>query len=311
MSAASSRKVIIAAFIGNFAIAVTKFAAAAYTGSSAMLSEGIHSLVDTGNQGLLLYGLKRSSRPADEKHPFGYGRELYFWAFVVAILIFSIGAGVSLYEGYHRVLHPQPVRNPFVNFAVLGLAMVFEGSACYVAFKEFNAQRGNEGMLTAVRISKDPSIFTVLLEDAAAMTGLVIAMIGLLLAEILDMPVLDGLTSMAIGCILAGTAIFLAYETKELLIGEGASPEIVEGVRRTLAGQANVERVNEVLTLHQGPHDVLVTISVDFKDSVAADRVEDAVSEIEGQIRADFPIVRRVFVEVQSWSRHVESLKNR
>ena len=162
-----------------------------------MLSEGIHSLVDTGNQGLLLYGLKRSARPADERHPFGYGRELYFWAFVVAILIFSVGAGVSLYEGYHKVLHPEPVHNPYINFAVLGLAMIFEGGACYVAFKEFNAIRGDEGMLTAVRISKDPSIFTVLLEDTAAMIGLIIAMTGLLLAEILDMPVLDGVTSMA------------------------------------------------------------------------------------------------------------------
>src|SRR5690606_11917775 len=219
MAAASSRKVIYAALLGNSLIAATKFAASFYTGSSAMLSEAIHSVVDTGNQGLLLHGLRRSSRPADEAHPFGYGRELYFWAFVVAIIIFGVGAGVSIYEGVEKLRHPHPITSPAVNFVVLGIAMVFEAGALYVAITEFSRVRGDVPFWRAVRTSKDPALFTVLFEDTAAMLGLVIAMIGLALAEYLEMPWLDGAASVGIGLILAATAALLAYETKGLLIG--------------------------------------------------------------------------------------------
>ena len=307
MSVESSRKVILAAFLGNFAIAVIKFAAASYTGSSAMLSEGIHSLVDTGNQALLFYGLKRSARPADERHPFGYGRELYFWAFVVAILIFAVGSGISLYEGYIKILDPHPVTNIYVNYIVLGVAIVFETVVFFVAVKEFNRYRGDRGFLDAVRVSKDPAIFTVLLEDLAALAGLLIALVGLILSDVLDLPVLDGVSSMLIGVVLATVAFLLAYETKSLLIGEGADPEIVGGVRRVLAKESDIVRVNEVLTLHQGPRDVLVTVSVDLKDSMTAKEVEAAVTSIEARIKSGYPVVSRVFIEAQSWIQHLRN----
>jgi cation diffusion facilitator family transporter len=310
MSVEGSKRVIIAAFVGNFAIAVTKFAAAAYTGSSAMLSEGIHSLVDTGNQALLLYGLKRAGRPADDRHPFGYGKEMYFWAFVVAILIFAVGAGVSLYEGIERVRHPTTITNPTVNYVVLGLALIFESGSWYVAWKEFNAVRGEQSMLAAITTSKDPAIFTVLLEDTAALLGLLIALIALIFSEILAMPVLDGVASIGIGCLLALVAILLAYETKGLLIGEAADPALEKSVRRLLVGQRHIQRVNEVLTLHQGPRHILVTVSVDFSDGITADQVESAVSEIEVRIKRIDPAVTRVFVEAQSWARHLRSTRN-
>lgn len=311
MAAKGSLKVILAALAGNAAIAVTKFAAALFTGSSAMLSEAIHSLVDTGNQALLLYGMKRSARPADDRHPFGYGREIYFWAFVVAILLFAIGAGVSFYEGFHKFRHPEPISNVFVNYVVLGLALAFEAAAWFVAFKEFNTTRGKRGYFEAIQVSKDPSIFTVLLEDTAAVFGIVIAFLGIFLGQLLDVPELDGLASMGIGCILAGAAIVLAYETKGLLIGEGADPDLVGGLRRVLASQQGIQRVNEVLTLHQGPQDVLVNISVDFEDGLTSDQVETIISELEARLRNGYPTVSRVFIEAQSRQGHERNRRSK
>lgn len=311
MAASGSVKVVLAALGGNAAIAVTKFAAALYTGSSAMLSEAIHSLVDTGNQALLLYGMKRAARPADDKHPFGYGREIYFWAFVVAILLFAIGAGVSFYEGFHKFRHPTPITDVFINYIVLGLALVFEAGAWFVAFKEFNTTRGKRGFIEAVQVSKDPSLFTVLLEDSAAVLGIIVAFLGIFLGQLLHIPELDGLASMGIGCILAGAAIVLAYETKGLLIGEGAHPEVVAGVRRILASQKGLRRVNEILTLHQGPQDVLVNISLDFDDGLASEEVEAIISELETRLCSGFPIVTRVFIEAQSWKGHERNKRRR
>ncbi len=257
MAAEGSTKVVIAAFIGNGLIAVTKFAAAALTGSSAMFSEAVHSVVDTGNQALLLYGIKRARRPADARHPFGYGRELYFWAFVVAVMIFATGAGVSVYEGVSRIRHPEPVTDAYINYIVLGFAIVFEGGSFWVAFREFNRVKGGRGYLAAVRVSKNPALFTVLLEDAAALVGLVIALVGIALAEALDLPALDGVASVLIGLMLAGVAALLAYETKGLLIGEAADPEVVAKVRRIVGVEHGVDRINEILTMHMGPRDVL------------------------------------------------------
>ena len=248
MAGHSSKKVIYAALAGNSLIAVTKFTAAAYTGSSAMLSEAIHSAVDTGNQGLLLYGLKRASRPADERHPFGYGQEIYFWAFVVAILIFAVGAGVSIYEGILKIIEPHPITNAYINYIVLGVAIVFESGALYVAVKEFDKVRGRAGYLKAVQVSKDPSLFTVLLEDTAALAGLVFAMVGIALSQALDQPVWDGIASVAIGCVLALAAFVLAYETKALLIGEAADPKVVEDIRAIVTEDKRVAGVNEILT---------------------------------------------------------------
>jgi len=304
MAASGSKKVIYAALADNALIAVTKFGAATYTGSSAMLSEAIHSLVDTGNQGLLLYGMKRAARPADESHPFGYASEIYFWSFVVAILIFGLGAGISFYEGVHKVMDPHVVTNPTVNYIVLGLAMVFEAVAWWIAYKEFDRRRGSLGIMAAVRRSKDPAVFTVLFEDTAAMLGLIVAFIGIALAQYLQMPVLDGVASCVIGLILALTAAFLAYECKGLLVGEGANRATVDRLRGIVAETPNITAVNELLTLHFGPTDLLVTVSLDFKDGVDSREVEASISELERRIKEAQPEVSRVFVEAQSWRGH-------
>lgn len=304
MSATGSKKVIFAALAGNTLIAITKFAAAAYTGSSAMMSEGIHSLVDTGNQGLLLYGMKKSAAPADSEHPFGYGKELYFWAFVVAILIFALGAGISIYEGVHKVIHPQPISSPMVNYVVLGAAMIFEGTAWFVAYKEFNKTRGQIGLLTAIRRSKDPTVFTVLFEDSAALAGLLVALVGIACAQALHMPVLDGVASIGIGCILGITAVLLAIETKGLLIGEAATPAMVQGIRDLVAREPGILQVNELLTMHFSPRDVLLNLSLDFRDGVTSQEVERLVSGLENRIIAAYPSITRVFIEAQSFASH-------
>lgn len=296
---ASSKKVIIAALVGNAAISVTKFAAATITGSSAMLSEGIHSLVDTGNQVLLLYGLKKAKRPASADFPFGHGKEIYFWAFVVAILIFAVGAGISMYEGILHILNPVHMTNVMVNYVVLGIALLFEGAAWYFAFKEFSKVRGKRSYFEAVREGKDPSLFVVLFEDSAAMLGLLFALGGIFLSEWTGNPVFDGIASVLIGLILGGTAIWLAVETKSLLIGESAETRVVEGIRRILSSNRNIEHVNEILTMHMGPEYILVNISVDFRDSLPVGAIEKTVGGLDIKIKSAFPRVKRVFVEAE------------
>jgi cation diffusion facilitator family transporter len=298
--ATGSTKIIIAALIGNALIAVTKFAAAAYTGSSAMLSEGVHSLVDTGNQVLLLFGLKQSRKPPDEDFPFGHGKEIYFWSFVVAILLFAVGAGVSFYEGVVRVVTPHPVENVFVNYIVLGFAMIFEGAAWYLAFKEFGRVKGSRGYIEAVHQGKDPSFFVVLFEDSAAMLGLLVAFVGVWLGDVTGNSVFDGIASMIIGLILGGAAVWLAYETKGLLIGERANREVVDGIRRLINTQPSVRHVNEVLTMHMGPEFILVNVSVDFSDNIRVGEIEETVARMDHQIKANFPNVKRVFVEAEA-----------
>lgn len=299
-----STRVIYAALAGNALIAATKFAAGTYTGSSAMLSEAIHSLVDTGNQGLLLFGLARSHRPADQEHPFGYGMELYFWAFVVAILIFGLGAGISFYEGITKLADPHPVTSFGINYAVLAAAMVFEGIAWTVAFREFNRVRGKGGILTEVRRSKDPTVFTVLFEDTAAMLGLVAAFIGLLATQFLQIAWADAAASIAISVILALTALGLAYETKSLLTGEAASAATVEAIRQMALAEPAVRAVNELRTVHFGPNDILATISLDFADRSGLDDIEQTVTRLERQIKERFPAIARVFIEAQAREHH-------
>ena len=298
--ASGSTRVIIAALIGNSLIAVTKFAAAAYTGSPAMLSEGVHPVVDTGNQMLLLFGLEQSRKPPDEDFPFGYGKEVYFWSFVVAILIFAVGAGVSLYEGVVRVMTPHPVENVFVNYIVLAFAMVFEGGAWYFAFKEFGRVKGTRGYIDAVQQGKDPSFFVVLFEDSAAMLGLMVAFLGVWLGDVTGIPIFDGIASIIIGLILGGTAAWLAYETKGLLIGERANREVVDGIRRIVRAQPAVRHVNEVLTMHMGPEFILVNISVDFADNIRVGEVEETAAHMDHQIKTSFPNVKRVFIEAEA-----------
>ncbi|MEM7304358.1 MAG: cation diffusion facilitator family transporter, partial [Pseudomonadota bacterium] len=249
----SSKKVIYAALIGNSAIAVAKFVMAAITGSAAMFSEGIHSLVDTGNQILLLLGLKRSRRPADPQFPFGYGKEVYFWSFVVALLIFAGGAGLSIFKGVQHILHPEEITSPYLNYIVLGIAIVIEASVFIVAVREFNSYRGSQGFLEAIHKGKDPAMFVVLLEDSAAILGLLAAMAGIAISQLTGNYVFDGIASVIIGLILAMVAVLLAYETKGLLIGESANKEVVEGIHSIVKQTCGVDRVNEVLTLHMGP----------------------------------------------------------
>lgn len=301
---ASSKKVIYAALIGNSLIAITKFIAASITGSSAMLSEGIHSVVDTGNQVLLLFGLRQANKPASARFPFGHGKEIYFWSFVVAITIFAVGAGVSLYEGVMHVLHPAPLESPFINYIVLGFAMVFEGGALYFARREFIKAKGERGYFEAVRMGKDPTLFVVLFEDSAAMLGLIAAFIGILLGQLTGIAEFDGMASVAIGLILAGTAIWLAYETKGLLIGESAEPRIVQGIRELAHASGNVEHVNEVLTMHVGPEYILVTLSLDFGDTLPSADLERAIARLDRQIKEKYPLVKRVFVEAEARREH-------
>ena len=297
--ASGSKKVIFAALIGNSLISITKFAAAALTGSSAMLSEGIHSLVDTGNQGLLLYGIKQASKPADEDFPFGYGKEIYFWSFIVAILIFALGGGISIYEGIKHLSNPEPISNPMINYIVLGLAMVFEGAAWWFAFKEFEKQKGKWGYIEAIQRAKDPSIFVVLFEDSAAMLGLLVAFAGVALSQFTGILIFDSIASIVIGLILVGTAIWLAYETKGLLIGEGANREVVREIKAILKEQPSIVHVNEVLTMHMGPDFILANISVDFVDSETVGVIEKAIASIDRSIKQAHPEIKRVFVEAE------------
>lgn len=305
--AAGSTKVVVAALIGNGLIAITKFGAAAHTGSSAMLSEAIHSVVDTVNQALILFGIRQSKKPADEDHPFGYGMELYFWTFVVAILIFAVGAGIAVYEGIDKIRYPQPVGNAFINYIVLGAAMVFEAVAWWLAFKEFERRRGHKSYFAAVRESKDPALFTVLFEDTAAMLGLIIAFAGIGLGQVFEMPVLDGVASILIGIILAVVAAVLAYECKGLLVGEAANKPVVKGIRAIVKSRPGVKALNELLTMHLGPDDILVNLSVDFEDGISSEAVEAAISSLETEIKNSYPEVKRLFIEVQSLQGHLAS----
>lgn len=291
---------IYAALIGNALIAIMKFIAAFITGSSAMFSEGIHSLVDTGNQMLLLYGLKQAKKPADDRFPFGHGKEIYFWSFIVAILIFGVGAGISVYEGIHRILHPAPLENIFVNYIVLGLAIVFEGAAWFFAFKEFRKSKGEWGYIEAVQRGKDPSMFVVLFEDSAAMLGLLVALLSTYLSQITGNLYLDGAASIIIGFILAGTALWLAIETKGLLIGERANIFVVEGIRKISDSYKNIEHVNEVLTMHMGPEFVLVNISIEFNDAANATEIEETIAHLDAAIKKEFVNVKRIFIEAEA-----------
>ena len=275
-------------------------AAAVITQSSAMLSEGIHSLVDTGNQILLLHGLKRAKRPADTEFPFGHGKEVYFWGFIVAITIFTIGAGVSIYKGVHHIMHPIPIVNPTINYIVLACALVFEGAAWYFALTEFTKAKGKWGYFEAVQRGKDPSMFVVLFEDSAAMLGIIAAFIGILLSQVTKNYVYDGIASVVIGLILAGTAVWLAYEIKGLLIGESARPEVVKNVKEIANSYPKIKHVNEVLTLHMGPEFILLNLSVDFADTVSVGDIEETIARLDRHIKQTYPRIKRVFVEAEA-----------
>jgi cation diffusion facilitator family transporter len=301
MASHGSKAVIYAALAGNAGIAACKFAAAFYTGSAAMLSEAIHSVVDTGNQMLLLVGLRRAAMPADARHPFGYGLQLYFYSFVVAVMIFGVGAVVSIIQGATKILHPAQVESAWVNYLVLGASIVFEGAVWVFALRAFNKERRGRSWLRAVQQSKDPTVFTVLFEDTAALLGLIAALVGVVLSEMLDMPVLDGVASVVVGLILAGTATFLAMESQSLLTGEAADAQTRAGIDSIARGTPGVAGVNEALTMHFGPSDILVTLSLDFVDTLLAGEIERIVTQIERAIKQAHPTVTRVFIEAQSF----------
>jgi cation diffusion facilitator family transporter len=304
MSAAHSKLVVYAATTGNGLIAITKFIAAGYTGSSAMLSEAVHSVADTGNQLLLLYGMHRADQPPDDLHPLGHGRELYFWSFIVALIMFTLGAGVALYEGAQHVLHPVPVSDPTVNYIVLSCAFIFEGVSWTIALREFRRAKGRMGYIEAMRRSKDPVGFTVLFEDTAAMLGLAFAFTGTLLAEHLDMPVLDGVASLAIAGVLGLTAIVLARETKGLLIGEPASRAVRDSILAIVNKTEGVDRGHIAFTVHQAPHEIVVALSLEFDDHMKAPDIEKTVNMLEAAIHDAHPEVIAVFVKPQTSAEH-------
>jgi cation diffusion facilitator family transporter len=298
--AAESKKAIVAAIIGNIAIATIKFVAAGFTGSSAMISEGIHSLVDTGNGVLLYYGLRRGDRPPDEEHAFGHGMEVYFWSLIVAISIFAVGGGVSIFEGVTHIIHPTHLASAYVNYIVLALSAVFEGMSFTVAWRAFKANRGSRSVISAIRRGKDPSLFTVVFEDSAALLGLFVAFAGVLLSDLLHMPRIDGAASVVIGLILVSAAIWLAAESRSLLVGEVADPEIVEALRGAALCDPAVMDLGEVLTMHLGPEQVLLNIEVTFRSGITVEEVDAAIRRIEGRIRLPYPQVTHIFVEVRN-----------
>ncbi|MDB5267239.1 MAG: cation transporter [Hymenobacter sp.] len=298
----SSKLAIYGAIVANIAIAASKFVAAAFTGSSAMLSEGIHSLVDSGNGLLILHGVRQAEKPADARHPFGRSKELYFWALIVAILVFSVGGGMSLYEGIDHLKHPAPLTDPTWNYWVLGLSLVFEGISCFLAFKAFNADRGDAGFWETLRRSKDPSVFAILLEDLAALLGLVIALAGVYLGHLLDNPYLDGAASVAIGVLLVFVALFLIYKTKRLLVGTGVDDETVDAIEALVRAQPNIDQVGPPLTSYLGPADVILALDVEFSHKLTANEIEVAIDDMQDVIRARYPEMKRIFIEAKSLS---------
>jgi cation diffusion facilitator family transporter len=299
--ASPSRKIIYAALAANLLIAATKFAAALVTGSSAIMAEGIHSLVDTSNELLLLYGRRRAKLPPDDQFPFGHGKEVYFWSFVVAILVFAVGSGLSLYEGIDHLLNPHSITHGYVNYVILGLAALFEGRSWNLARRELAKRKGTRGYFEAIHRAKDPSVIVVFLEDSAALVGLGVAFIGILLSQLSGNHSFDALASIVIGLILGITASILAAETKSLLIGESANREVVQGIREIARSSARVEHVNEILTMHMGPEFILVNLSVEFVDSASADDIEAIIAEMDSRIKQTYPNVKRVFVEAEAW----------
>ena len=292
----SSRVVIYAALPGNLAIAVTKLIAFLMTGSSAMLTEAIHSAVDTGNQGLLLLGLARAKKPPSVSHPFGHGMELYFWSFVVALMIFALGGAFSIYEGLHKIQNPEPIARAWINFLVIGIAILFEGTSFIIAWRAFKTVRGDTPFFKALKGSKDPSVFAVLLEDGAALTGLAIAALGVAGSSVLGLTWADGAASMAIGALLVVVAIFLANETRSLLTGEAASPRTVKAVRTMLAADPRVDTVAEVLSMHLGPQEILLGVTLDFRDDLKATDIEAAGDDFAARIGEIDKRITRVFV---------------
>jgi len=297
-----SKVAIIAAILANIAIAITKFIAAFITGSSAMLSEGIYSMVDTGNGGLLLFGIRASQRPADREHPFGHGKELYFWSLIVAIAIFAIGCATSIYEGITHLIHPHEIGDPFWNYIVLAFAFVFEGTSWIFGWRAFSFAKGRRGILEAIHKTKDPSIFMVFFEDSAALLGLLVAFAGVLLGRLFHTAYPDGIASIVIGLILGVISFILAYESKGLLIGEGVDPETLTKLRAVVEADPDVAHVSRLLTMHFGPHEVLLTLDLSFRNELSAVGVRTAVTRLREEVKKVSPDVTRIYFGSESFA---------
>lgn len=300
--AKGSTKAVMAAMIANAIIAVAKFFAAAVTGSSAMISEGIHSVADTGNQALLLFGNRRSQRPADRLHPFGYGPEMYFWSLIVAMILFALGGGFSLYEGISHLGHAEIPRDPFWNYGVLGVAFVVEAGALRVALKQLGGSGSGRSLWARLRASKDPRVFVPVAEDLAALLGVVVAFLGVWLARLLEAPALDAVSSIVIGIVLAGVALFLAWETRALLVGETIGSDLEHRIRGICANDDEVVELVRILGVNLGPDEVLLTLGLHFEPHLETDALARAVERIERRIREADPRVTRVFVEPEEGS---------
>lgn len=307
----SGRLVVYAALAGNLLIALIKFIAAWLTNSASMLSEAIHSLVDTLNEILLLYGLKRSERLPDQNHPFGYGRELYFWSFIVSLLVFALGSVVSIYQGIHHIIEPEQIKDPMINYVVLGLAFVCEGASWAVALKNFKKEKGKMGYFEAFRRSKDPTTFTVLFEDTAALIGLAFAFIGITASQYFHLPILDGIASVMIGLVLAVAAFLMGRETKGLLLGESADPKLRHALMLIAVNDDAVLSANGVLTEQIGAHQVLALLSLEFKDNLTSDDIEHCINRIEKKAKTAYPEIVTLFIKPQTQKVWLERMQGR
>ncbi|MEH2453885.1 cation diffusion facilitator family transporter [Nostoc sp.] len=300
MATDSSNKTIFAAMGANLAIAITKFIAAAITGSSAMISEGIHSVVDTGDQLVLLLGIRMSQKPADDSHPFGYGQELYFWTLIVAILIFAIGGGMSIYEGITHLIKPSPLEDPMWNYIVLTIAIFLEGYSWTVALREFLPTKGKQNFWEAIKNSKDPTVFTILLEDTAAVLGLFVALIGIFLGHLFNNVYFDGIASIIIGIILAIVAILLARESKGLLVGESANPQTIASIRTLSKTELGVQEVIRILTMQLAAQEVLLNLEIQFFKNLTGEQIALTVESLEAKTSKKHPEIKQIFIEVKS-----------
>ena len=299
----SDKKIIYAALIGNSAIAVMKFIVAFFSGSAAMLAEGFHSTADSVNQVMLLIGHKRAARPPDKKHPFGYGKEIYFWAFVVAVSIFCVGAALSIYEGIKKIMHPEPVKLLYISLIVLGISVIFEAYPWWVAYSEaksLKSEKGFSGFFDLAVRSKNPTVMVVLFEDSAAMIGLFLAAAGISLGHITGIPLFDAAASILIGIMLFILALFLARETKALLIGESAGSKDRERIQQIICSVPEIKQCGQLLTMHMGPDDILVNMEVEFTDDLSTDDVEAVIDNVEQSVKAAVPAVTKIFIEAQS-----------